>query len=560
MIALAAISLDAASATQGDPPASGVAAAAFVSVASLVVVAIAAVLWVSRRPALSGALTAGYGAVSVGLVILDVGLLVSPIDANRLELFRPLTAAALEPGLGAYLLVAAHVLVAVGAVSGLIAINRASFDDGYGHSDWAERTGRASAVRIGTPMSLASGAAALIAAASMFAPPYQSSDSIVLVPAVIESPLATSIGSGIVALALLVVVAAALASISPWVASGAIFGGGIAMFGLNASRVIAGSVTGSGVEPSTGAWIGTFASAVLIVAGILVSPVSAVRDRSVGTAEVRRAELSDAGMMRWHVVAGVGGVLAGVLLCAGALLPVLAVPDGFPNPEILPTRVAVIAGFVLVVAAVPMFFSLLASTVRPALGVLTVAALMAAGGVLQSALLATDIDGISLGLGGVATAISAAVAVLCGAWVLIAGSAERDDVDTSDADAHGITGSVAWLGATVAAVGLMLPLYSGTDATAASILELPWGWDTWGQVALAATLLVCASVTARSRPSRATALLVGAVIAMFVYLLGWPLTKMRFLDPVVGAGLLVGMAGTVILAVAALLSARGQQK
>ncbi|MGB6050868.1 MAG: hypothetical protein WBG14_08400, partial [Rhodococcus sp. (in: high G+C Gram-positive bacteria)] len=59
---------------------------------------------------------------------------------------------------------------------------------------------------------------------------------------------------------------------------------------------------------------------------------------------------------------------------------------------------------------------------------------------------------------------------------------------------------------------------------------------------------------------RSTALLVGCVVAMIVYLLGWPLTQGRVSDPVVGAGAVVGVIGVVVLAVAALLSARRAQK
>jgi len=50
------------------------------------------------------------------------------------------------------------------------------------------------------------------------------------------------------------------------------------------------------------------------------------------------------------------------------------------------------------------------------------------------------------------------------------------------------------------------------------------------------------------------------VVAMIVYLLGWPLTQGRVSDPVVGAGAVVGVIGVVVLAVAALLSARRAQK
>ncbi|ORI28310.1 hypothetical protein BJI47_03310 [Rhodococcus sp. 1168] len=555
------VAQDSVSAASGEPIGAGVTAAALFALVPVVLVAVTAVLGViARRAALTGAVTAGYGAVSAGLAVLDVGLLIDPIDSNRLELFRPITAAALEPGTGAYLVLAAHVLAALGGLFGLAAVSRASLSDGYGHSTHADMTNRAAAIRIGGWLSVLAVVAAAVAAGSMFASPYDSSDAIVLVPVVIDSPMATAAGSGIVALAVLIVAAAALASISPTVAAGAFVGAGLGILGVTGSRVLAGVSSGAGVDAAPGSWVGVFASAVLVVVGIVLFPVSKSQERRGVSAEVRRASPVDStpATTRWHVVAGIVGVAAGVLIVAGTLLPTLSVPDGLSDPTILATRVAAVAGFVLVLASIPMFFSVLAAAVRPTLGVLTVAAVMGASGVLQSVVLATDFDGIALGVGGVATALGTVAAVLCGGCVLLAGSAEREDVDTSDTHIDVTLGSVASLGALFAAAGLALPLYRGTDVTAASLGTFPWGWDAWGQAFLAATIVVSAVVASRSRSARGTALLVGCVIAMIIYLLGWPLTKARALEPVIGSGVIVGALGALTLAVAALLSARNR--
>lgn len=559
LIALASLALEPVGPAQGGGPQPGVFAGAVVAVAPVVAVAILAILAVIARPALAGALTAGYGAISVGLVLLDLGLVSSPIDANRLELFRPTTAEALEPELGAYGLIAAHALAVVGGVLGLVAVGRASFDDGYGHSPRAELTGRSSAVRVGATLSVIAVVASFVAAAAMWAPLYVSTDSIVLVRAVVESPLTTALGSGALALAVVIVVAAALASISPPVAAGAILAAGLGIVGIFGSRVVAGSASGLGVDASAGSWIGAVGGIVLTVVGVLALPIAAVRDRQgdVGEAARRDSKLQDpSSSMRWHVVAGMSGVAGGVLLSAAGFLPILDVPDGMPNPTILATRTALIAGFLLVIASVPMFFSLFAGAVRPALGIIAVAAIMASTGVLQSVVLAADIDGIGLGIGGLATALGATAAAVCGLGVLLAGSSERDDVDTSDMRTDGNVGSVAWLGGIVSAVALGLPLYRGVDTSAASFAEFPWGWDAWGQAAMAVTVVVAVALASRSRPARGTALLVGCAAAMVVYLLGWPLTQSRVLDPVIGAGSFVGALGCVILAVAAALSAR----
>ncbi|SNS44084.1 hypothetical protein [Rhodococcoides kyotonense] len=558
LIALAANAADTVTSQSGRAPEGGVVAAAIVSVVPLVVVAVGAVVSLLRSPAFAGALTAGYGSVALGLTVLDVGLMLDPIDANRLELFRPVTAAALEPGVGAYLVLAAHALAVVGGVSGWIAVGRASLDDGYGESASPDLTGRASAARIGALLSVSVVAAAVVGAGALFVPPFASTDSIVLVPAVIASPWTTAVGSALVALAVLVVAAAALASISPVVASGALLGAGAALFGILGSRVVAGLSSGPGIEVSPGSVVGAVAAVVLLVAGGAALPAAAARDRRATADRIRRPGLGDgqASTTRWHVVAGAAGVVSGVASIAGGLLPVLVVPDGLPSPTILATRTAVIAGFVLVVASVPLFFSLFAATARPALGVLSVAVVMTSAGVLQSVVLATDITGIEVGTGGIAILVAVVAAVVCGAATLSAGSAERDDVDTSEVTADRVVGSVALSGAVVAAIGLALPLYRGADVTAASVTELPWGWDVWGQLALAVTVVIAAVVASRARPTRGAALLAGGSVAMIVYVTGWPLTSARATDPSVGPGVVAGSLAVVILGVAAVLSAR----
>ncbi len=557
---VASILFDTVTAPRGTGPASGVTAAAVVAVATLAVLALSVAVAALSRPALAGGLSAGYGAVALGLTVLDVGLLRSPIDANRLEYFRPTTAEALDPAIGSYLVIASHVLAVVGGLIGLRALDRASFGDGHGHSERADLAGRASAVRIGGALSVAAVSAGLVAAASMLAPAYVSTDSIVLVPAVVDAPMSTSIGSGTVALAVLVVVAAALASISPIVTAGALVGAGLAVLGVAATRVIAGAASGPNIEASGGSWLGTGSAVALVVVGVLVLPASRRRDRGDRGDRTRKTERTEQAPVdqatRWHLAAGAAGVVGGALLCVGGLLPVLDVPDGLPNPNILAARVALVAGFFLILASVPMFFSLLAAAARPALGVVAVGGVMAGAGVLQSVVLATDIDGITVGTGGVAIVLGVLVALACGSGVLLAGSAERDDVDTSDHRSHGPTAAVGCAGALLSAVGLTLPLFTGSDVSAASVLELPWGWDTWGQVALAVTLLVSAVVASRSRPARGASLLGGGVAAMLVYLLGWPLTQERVVDATVGLGVVFGLLGTVVLAAAALISAR----
>ncbi|GAB2656784.1 hypothetical protein ABI214_07585 [Prescottella soli] len=99
-------------------PAVGTAAVVAV-VLALSVPVVAGILAVRRSPA-GAALLVGAGLVSAGLCVMDVQLWTGPIDANRLELFRPVTAGGIEAGPGAALVLAGHVCA---VVAGIIALN-----------------------------------------------------------------------------------------------------------------------------------------------------------------------------------------------------------------------------------------------------------------------------------------------------------------------------------------------------------------------------------------------------------------------------------------------------
>ena len=90
---------------------------------------------------MAGALLAGAGAVSVGAAVLDTQLWTDAIDANRLELFRPETAAELAAGSGAYAALGGHLLIAFAGLLGMVAVHRESLMDGYGDARSSERIG-----------------------------------------------------------------------------------------------------------------------------------------------------------------------------------------------------------------------------------------------------------------------------------------------------------------------------------------------------------------------------------------------------------------------------------
>ncbi|WP_032377332.1 hypothetical protein [Rhodococcoides fascians] len=549
----------------GSPVGSGAASAAVVAVALPVLVAVAAAVGAAtRRIEFAAALLAGYGAVALGIALLDIALLSDPIDANRLELFRPLSAAMLDATAGARILLVGHAASVLAGVAGWSAVHRAGLGDGYGHSVYSEHVGRASAGRVGSLLGSLLGAFGVLAAVAAFSSLYRSEDPVVIVTAVVESPVFVAVGSGVVGVAALVVVASALASLSPLVASGASVGAGLGVLGFAGVGLLAGLSTGARVSAGPGAYLGTAAGIGLLVCGAALAPVAAARDRrALQRAQEREAGARSArgvagpGATRWHAAAGSAGVLAGALFVVGSLLPILETDSGTAVPQILATRVVLVGGFVMILGSVPLMFSEFASAARPFVALFWLGAVSAAASVLQSVVLAEDVDGVGTGIGALAIIAGVVAAAVTGLLALFAGSAERDDVDTSaDVSTDGVVLGVGLLGAALLAIGLALPLYRGSDVTAATVTEFPWGWDTWGQMVLAVGIVVAALVAARARAARGSVLLAAAAVAGIVHLASWPLTSARATDPVMGPAVLPLVVGIVVLGVAAALSAR----
>ncbi|QSE89610.1 hypothetical protein JWS13_13720 [Rhodococcus pseudokoreensis] len=558
------------------------------------VLAVPAVL--ARRTAVAGALLAGAGAVSVGAAVLDTQLWSDAIDANRLELFRPDTAAELAAGTGAYAALAGHTLIAFAGLLGMVAVHRASLMDGYGDARSAEQVGRATGARIGFLPSAVAVAAAVVLVGALFAPAFVSEDPVILVPTVVESDLAASAGAGILAASVLIVVASALASISPPVASGALVGAGLAALGVVGTRLVAGLAAGERIQPGPGAVWGTVGAGLLVLVGVCIPMIDRTRDgrilktlaaspsapaqggpakpgavtpsaKGVAKAALRaEAAAARARIARWHVAAGVTGIVTALLAAAGALLPVLDIPGDTARPDVYATRVVLVAALVLVVGCVWLLLSEFASAVRPAVGVLWVTIPYSVAAVSQSVVLATDVPGIGAGIGAVLLWCAAVTAGVTGVLTWFAGSAEREEIDTSEEPSTSIAVlAVGGLGAVAAFAGLGLPLFHGTDARGdeyapASFAEVPWNLDVWGRVLLGVAVVLAVIVASRARPARAVALLLGSAVAVGVYLVSWPLTVARVTDPEMGAGVVPATVGIVLIAAAAALTARRRNR
>ncbi|WP_137875052.1 hypothetical protein [Rhodococcus sp. Q] len=538
-----------------------VGAAAAVALACAFLPPLLSVVALARRAvAVAGALLAGSGGVALGIVVLDAALWSDPIDANRLDLFRPLTAAHLHAGPGAVALLVGHVLAVVAGILGLVAVTRAAQADGYGLGADPALDGAPVARRIGPLSGAVAVGAALLLGAGAFGVPWATTDPVLVVHPLLGSNAPTAIGVALVVLAVLVVVAAALASESTDVAAAAVVGAGVGALGLFGSRVAAGVAAGGGVSVAAGSVVSALAALVLIAVGATMPAAARARARSVTPVRASgasRAVAHRARQARQHAVAGAAGVVSGALAVVGSLLPVLAVPDGVDRPHVLVARVALVAGAILFVSSTALLLPGLASVVRPAVAVVWAAQFAAVAAVLQAVVVAIDVPGVGIGAGTVLLGASALGAVATGALCWHAGSVERDVVDRSVGTpwrrAVLLVGVPAVVVSTIA---LALPLYTGPGYAPDSVTDWPWGWDTWGKGVLVVTLVVTVLTAARARPARAGVGAVGAALSMGVYLTGWPLTNSRIAEAAIGPGTWAAIMGVVLFVATAVVAVR----
>ncbi len=417
-------------------------------------------------------LLAGAGPIALALVAFDIDFLRKPIDANRFELLRPTTAADTAASAAGAVALAGHLLI-VGAAGVAFFALRARADDAGPLVTRAARW-----------WSAAIAVAAVLTAAAVFAAPWSTADPVLVVRAAVEtSAFAATAG---LAAALLLVVAVTLTSSG---SAAPIVGAALTVCMLTGTRAMAGVAD---AELAT-----TRAGAVAALAPIgLAALALAVPTRRAGTVRSVRTDP--------HRLAGAAALVTAALAAAGALTPALSVPHGVAVPDFTSARAVLIAAIVLAGAAVWLLFSEFAAPVRPALGPVLCALVASMWAVGQDVADALQAPGVSAGLGAVLLGIALFAAAGTGLCIWFAGSAERDDVDTSaDAEFRWAVAGPALIAAVVASAALA----SGVSGPL----------DGWGRAVLGIGLLASAVVAGWARPERAVGLLAGSLMAVLIF-------------------------------------------
>lgn len=518
----------------------------------LLLPALALVLLREGRVAGAAGVLLGAGAVAVGAAVADGQLLRRAIDANRLELVRPTTAAPLAAGAGTWLVLGGHLALLVAGVlagralrrSGILDDPDAAVPGGDGRSAGAGTL----AARVGAGVLSAAVVAAVLLAAAQLAPPLRSADPVVLVPAVVEGPVLLVAGAVLVALAVLVVAALASVSASLATAAGALAGAALGGLALAAPRLLAG-LLGADVGVGWGSVLATVAALALLgVAGWV--PVAARRRLAREAPADRRGaagpELPSA--RRLTRATGLLALLAGVLAVAGALLPAFTVPAGVAAPDVPAARVLLVAGVLLAAAGAGVLVggAELAGGLRPVPGVAWAGVVLAAGGLLQAVVVGLAAPGVGAGAGAWLVVAAVLLALGAGAAAGLAGGLERDEVDTShDVDPGRAGRLLVALVALGALLLVVLPAWRAPAARAPALLGGSRGLDLWALVVAAGALVVVAAVALRARRSRGRAALLGALLVALVVLAGWPLGSGAVGSAGPGPGL-VGLAAVLV--------------
>ncbi len=517
------------------PP--GFAAGPLMSVLGLLPVGVALVLaGRGSVPAARGALLAA-ALFAPGRAIADAQLAVGGSVAARPELVMPTALLRLHGATGLWLLLAGEVLVLAG---GLLAI-------GTGDTDPAARESGRTSGRYQGPVLIALGLGVVVALGLMAAP-FTASNPFVLAKGVLDAPIMAMAGGLLIAVAAPLAATIAVTSADPVAARGWLLGGQAVVLAIALPRVVSGLAV-AGLHPNWGPYVAVVAAALLVALALYTERViRPAPDDDTGTAEPADFQLP--GQSRLHVATGVLGLVAAGAALVGADTNLYVLSADLPRNTDVAGRLLVPAAVLIGVCAVGMLVPRWAFVVRPAFAVAWVSVLLAGFGAVDTAMTATQIDGVRIGVGAWATGLAMVTALAAACTAGLAGGVERDDVDLTE---------LSWrpqvLAPAVAAAALAVGAF-GLPVLQAGGYHPPGIWSdfrfaSWGLVFSLVAVLAAAVLAPICRPARAVGLLLGAAALVLVRLLSLPLDRSMAPGAGAGPGLLIAVACLVALLVAA---------
>ncbi|MDR6596747.1 hypothetical protein ACFFSW_31875 [Saccharothrix longispora] len=454
---------------------------------------------------------------AVGRLLVDLQVLVDPLDTARPELFRPATLDAPTPAAGVWLLLAGHVLlVAAGALAA---------------TTLAEPDARAERARFVLPA-----VAGLLAGAGLFAAPFTSTDALLPARGPLDSPTPSMLGGLLLVVAAPVLAVIAASATTPEARRGGLLGLAATLVTVALPPVATALVTDR-VGPAAGPFL------VLAAAALLTW---SQRDRTADRATDRPAEPGLPGLRRLHTVAGALGLVAAAAAVAGALTDQLVLPAGLPAPTDYAARLLWPAAVAVGVLGAAL---LARGAARPAFAVATATVPLAAAGALDAVFAATRVDAVQPGPGTWFTVVAALAALAAAVTAALAGAVERDEAGAASGEAPLPLIAGALIAALLAVGAFALPVIEARDYAPITAFGLRVG--SWGLLVALVTVLGAAALALRARPGNGAALLLGAAAVTGTRALEYPLTAARAAGAEPGPGLWLALAATAALLVTA---------
>ncbi|SMC67276.1 hypothetical protein [Lentzea albidocapillata] len=495
---------------------------------------VAGVLLMRGRPFVAAGLIAAAGVFAVGRLLSDFQIVLDAMDVARPELFRPDTLVAVTPSTGVWLLIAGHVLVIAG---GALSAGRAGMP-----ADESEPP-----TLVAFPVLIAA-----IAAIGLLGKPIISIDPFQLDRGPWELPVLGLIGGLLVAVAAPLATALAASSPDPDTRQGGTIGVSLSLLAVVVPPLAVGTVA-PGLSISAGS-VSVFTAALLLPAvpllGRTLRLLRGKRD------ETHDPELPSVGRM--HVTAGVFAVLAAVAMLVGALLPQLVLTTGGTAPGLASVNLLWVAGLAFGVLGLLLFVPAAAAVVRPALLGGYLAMQLAAAGMTEVVVAASQVGVAQPGAGFWLMVVEAPLGLLALACTGLAGAIERENAGEVKKEQVPVTELGAVLLAGLFAVGaFVLPTMRGDRYTSPTLIPDSDPAVSW-TLLISLTLLIMTLVLAfRSRPARGAATLAGTALLLGVRALELPLTGDRVEGAVAAPGTWLALASIAALLVAAgLMGAR----
>jgi len=388
----------------------------------------------------------------------------------------------------------------------------------------------------------------VVVALGLMAVPFTSSTPFVLANGVLDAPIMALAGGLLIAVAAPLAAAIAVTSADPGAARGWLLGGQAVVLAIALPRVVSGLAV-NGLHPNWGPYVAVVAALLLVALGLFAERViRPAPDDDTDTAEP--ADLQLPGQSRLHVATGVLGLVAAGAALVGADTNLYVLSADLPHNTAVAGRLLVPAAVLIGVCAIGMLIPRWAFVVRPAFAVGWVSVLLAGFSAVDTAMTATQIDGVRLGIGTWATGLAMLGALAAACTAGLAGGVERDDVDLTELSWRPQVLVPAAAAAALAIGTFGLPVLQANGFTPPGLWS-DFRFASWGLVFSLVAVLAAALLAPICRPARAVGLLLGAAGLVLVRLLSLPLDRSTVPGTGAGPGMLFAVACLIALLVAA---------